>query len=248
MEFIREIYCNSLGLCNERIETPQLGLCTGCGNRVEFLKQTIKPNLKELDKHDNVTWTIVDYASEIPIFDDIVELLGIENLKSKKVRVFRYETTKGFNMSHSKNLSHRLSDKDFLLNLDCDVSMKKGCLSYLFSHIKNCNFFGHCNRIGLYGAVLLLKSIFYAVKGYDERFVRWAGEDRKLWKDIERLEPYITYMKSLLCNNYFHHIDHSDNLRFSWGSKDNYYDSNKEHTFGRGDVIDCFTGEKVHIK
>lgn len=246
MDFEKALLRHKLKLDAKDIKNPMIGFCTCCGNRFKFLKQTIKPNLVELCKYSNVSWTIVDYASETPVYDNIMNLVGERYLESKKVRVFRYETDKGFNMSHSKNLSHRLSDSMFLFNLDCDVILKEGCINYLFSCIQNNHFFGHCRKQGLYGAILLLGAPFYKIKGYDERFVRWASEDRKMWHDLNKIEPYTLYNREIFDPKYFRHIDHSNALRFSWGEK-HYYNSKKEHTFGRGDVIDCFTGEKICV-
>ena len=247
-EFKKVLIRTKFGLNETSIENPMIGFCTGCGNRFDFLKQTINLNLAELDNHSNVSWVIVDYASETPIFDNIVNLVDERHLKSKKVRVFRYETNKGFNMSHSKNLSHRLSDSMFLFNLDCDVVLKKGCVDYLVSYIRNNYLFGRCTGQGLFGAILLFSPLFYKIKGYDEHYVRWGGEDQQLWKDILCSDAYVPYMSKSFDSCYFRHINHSNNLRFSWGEKDYYYDNEKKPIFGRGDVIDCFTGEKICVR
>lgn len=140
----------------------KITICSQIKNRLHQFTHTLNHNLNKIYSYDNVNWNIVDINSS----DGLEEF--IRPYISDKIRYYKCIDTLNYSIPIAKNLSVRLSDGDYVFNLDIDNFLD----SAIDSVISN-NFTGiYCNvfKKGVFGRIGCSRSIFKEMRGYDESF------------------------------------------------------------------------------
>lgn len=164
----------------------KITVCSQIKNRLYQFKRTFHHNLNEIYKYDNVNWNIVDVNSS-DNFEDF-----IKPFISDKVKYYKCIDTLSYSIPIAKNLSVRLSDGDYVFNLDIDNYLD----SAIDSIISN-NFTGiYCNifRKGIFGRIGCSRSIFKQIKGYDESFYPAGYHEPDFMNRCNLLDYFFTHI------------------------------------------------------
>jgi hypothetical protein len=205
-------------------------------NRLEFLKDTIFMNL-ELIETFNLLYkdthkfelSLCNYDSK----DDLDYFVNTELNKYLNSDFFIYtkiENKNLFQAAHAKNIAHKQSNGDILINLDADNTLSIIFMNYIIELFENdmnivtvgTNSF---NKKGSYGRVCLSRENFYKLGGYNEMLYGYGGEDYGL---IIRSEAFLKCNLIALDYDILNVIEHSDRLRLlnnlDVNFTDEYYD------------------------
>lgn len=160
----------------------KISLCVTCMNRLRYLKQTIHKNIihiKEFNMNniDQYEYVLVNYDSKDKLHDYMSEEFD-EEIESGLIKYIKIEDKKYFHVMHAKNIAHRYSSGEVLINLDSDNLVSDEILKQ-FAKIFTVNdketiFLKDNHNIGLLG---FSRSNFYKLGGYDESMKGYGAED-----------------------------------------------------------------------
>ena len=99
-------------------ETAKVSYCTTCKGRLHHLMETLPANLKAEENNPDIEFVILDYGSD----DGLAEWIERNFMKEIKSGRLIYARTEAedFQVSHAKNMAHRLATGNILCNLDAD--------------------------------------------------------------------------------------------------------------------------------
>lgn len=170
---------------------PKISFCTGCMNRTMHLKSTYIPNIEQCLQEGagtDVEFVLVNYNSS----DDLDEYVKSELLYYIDAGILNYFHTvepQYWDMSHSKNVSHRLGQGSILCNLDADNFLGEDFYNRTLEMMgDNKKVFLRKRGNGKGGRLAVHREHFYQIGGYDENFfLGWGHEDMDLNKRLERI-------------------------------------------------------------
>jgi hypothetical protein len=148
--------------------TTKVSFCTTCFNRVAQLRQTFEANAQVVASHPSVEWTIVNFNSVDDLDSYMREKLSIV---SERIIYARDLSRRPWHLSYAKNIAHRISRSDILMNLDCDNFIGNAI------DVIKVQFFGGCRLLhmwskiqgdGTCGRIAVDRRVFHALGGYDE--------------------------------------------------------------------------------
>jgi glycosyltransferase involved in cell wall biosynthesis len=187
-----------------------ISLCTTCMNRRMHLEKTLAYNLAENAEKD-VEFTICNYNSQDGLHEWVHDVYG--DLLGTKIKYVRTEKPTKFNPSHAKNIAHKISTGDVLVNLDADNYASKKFVNEirdLFYADGTDLAYPECiGNVGWGGRIAVKRSIFYAIKGYDETLNGWGWEDPDLKTRASEYSKKIVVLSPLWDSC----IDHDDSIR-----------------------------------
>jgi predicted glycosyltransferase involved in capsule biosynthesis len=174
-----------------------ISLCTTCMNRIEFLDLTIFRNIrliKEFNTSNSNKFEIslCNYNSKDNldkfVSNNLQEYINLGLLRYVKVNNKEY-----FNMSHSKNIAHKYSTGNVLINFDCDNILNEDVINFIYQTFISYDI----NKIYLcdsecLGFIGLSRFNFFKLGGYNENLFSYGFDDVDLKR---RLEKY------LFCSN-----------------------------------------------
>jgi len=170
----------------------KVSFCVTCCNRLWQLKQTLQHNLDNLP--DEFEITLVDYRSP----DGLSEWVW-DNFKTyiehHKLNFFEVKNDISWNVSKAKNLAHRISNGQYLFNLDADNFISAEDIALILkSHRLNfpLHQWSGVWSDGSYGRIGLPKALFYKLGGYDESMMPMGGQDTDLIERMNRLRVAIS--------------------------------------------------------
>ena len=158
------------------IKRKTITFCVTCRNRLWQLKQTLGKNMVALD--DDLEITLVDYGST----DEISQWVWSnfkEFIDSGRLNFFEVKNDVTWNVSKAKNLAHRISNGEYLFNLDADNFIAPKDIK-LIRRAKDLNVISHQwsgNVDGSYGRIGYPRSLFFSLGGYDEGMLPMGFED-----------------------------------------------------------------------
>lgn len=170
-------------------EKPTLCFFTVVMNRLHHLEQTLSANLAS-NALPTTKFLILDYNSDDGLQDYIINNFSDE-LKAGRLEYHRYAHAKYFSHSHSRNLAVKLTDTEFVCNVDADNFTGKDFDKYLqsqFAAHPKVLISGLSNPLNMYGAfgrMSTRREDFLTVGGYDESFEGYGFEDYDL---VSRLQ------------------------------------------------------------
>lgn len=170
----------------------KISLCTTCMNRLEYLKQTIDINIESIQKFNEKNknkfeLSLCNYDSKDGLHEFIINNYQ-EYIDSGLLIYTKVENKKYFSVCHAKNIAHKQSNGDILINLDSDNKINEKIL-IVFNDIFSKNiddiFLTDKYNVGLIG---ISRYNFYKLGGYNEKMIGYGFEDFDLY---ERVEKYI---------------------------------------------------------
>jgi predicted glycosyltransferase involved in capsule biosynthesis len=158
-----------------------VSLCITCCNRLWQLRQTLPVNLSLYENYDNVEFILLNLNSQDGLDDYIRNDEYINKfIKSGKLIYAHDERTKYYSSPKAKNLSHRLAKNNILFNLDGDQYADK-LVDYILNYAWEDDMFMHLQnkpiQPGSWGRIVVPKTLFYKMGGYDESFYPMAYQD-----------------------------------------------------------------------
>lgn len=167
-----------------------LCLFTVVMNRLHHLERTLPANL-ESNTHPFTRFLVLDYNSNDGLRDYILTTFPDE-LKSGRLAYYRYNDARYFSHSHSRNMAVKLSDSEFVCNVDADNYSGNGFDRYLLeqfaahSHVVISALSNDEQNYGAFGRMATRREHFMEVGGYDETFEGYGFEDYDLVCRLER--------------------------------------------------------------
>jgi len=145
----------------------KISFCTTCQNYTHYLKQTYIKNL-EVGKDYDCDFVLINYNSQDDM-DNWVKKHLKKYINSGYLTYYHDKESKGFNMSVSKNLSHKFGIGDILVNLDADNFLTKEYIDWVVKQFeKNSNIVTEGIGHGAGGRVAVWRRDYNSVGGYDE--------------------------------------------------------------------------------
>jgi hypothetical protein len=174
-------------------KSVSISFCTTCMGRLEYLKQTLPENIEVASKFDNIEFVLLDYNSNDGLEEWVADNM-MRHIESGLLAYYRNDEPEHFDMSHAKNMSHRLASKEIVCNLDADNKISEEFVRQLrfeFANDKNCILKPNSNLKGNAGRIAISKENFMFLRGYDESAVGWGNEDQDFFNkaDIWGIKP-----------------------------------------------------------
>ena len=239
-----------------------ISFCTTCMGRLCYLEETLPYNLEVASKYKNIEFVLLDYNSQDGL-EDWIRGNMMTHIESGRLVYFKNSEPTEFDMSHAKNMSHRLATRDVLCNLDADNTISDEFvqqLRYEFANDINVVLKPNSNLKGNAGRISLSNENFHKIRGYDESAVGWGNEDQDFFNKCD-----ILGLKPIKVEDAYS-IPHSDHERganyeinkirmtsrlnaetLSSRLEDGYFLSNMYDSYGDGRVVKNFT-EDIELK
>lgn len=161
-----------------------ISFCTTCRNRLWQLKQTLPHNLSVLKNGMEIV--LVDFGSTDGLSNWIWENFKDDILK-KKLTFFEVQNEVSWHAPKAKNLAHRVSNNNYLFNIDADNFIHSDDLKQIQAAAnKNISTHQWSNQFGdgSYGRIGTPKPLFFELGGYDESLLPMGVQDVDLLKRI----------------------------------------------------------------
>ena len=154
-----------------------LSFCTTCMDRLNHLKYTMPTNISVVDwLYPEVEFILVDYNSK----DGLEEWVNTElraYLDSGILKYYKTSQPQYFDMSHAKNISHKLALGEILCNLDADNFISIEFIETILKLFdKDDNIILHGTG-GANGKICIKRENFMKLGGYNEKLEGWGFDD-----------------------------------------------------------------------
>lgn len=202
--------------------------------RLEHLKETLPQNIKDNESSPDCQFVVLNYGGD-PKTEDWVLSNFQSEIESGKVKYVSHPDAEHFYFSHAKNMAHRIADGGILCNLDADQYTGKDFARWLekqfaatdqnkrpifvrHSPVEIASNKSHSDSLG---KIAMRREDFNRLRGYNERFTGWGGEDRDLMaRMIKNRMKHISIPLS-----FAHSIPHSNELRVACQPEETRADS-----------------------
>lgn len=225
--------------------TVFLSFCITCKGRLHHLQQTLIPNIELLNSFPQVEIVLLNYNSPDGLDEWIYENFPKE-ISQGKLSYYKTERPLMFDMSHAKNVAHRLGRGRVLCNCDADnflTSKYVGMILSRYRYLKYqtfmhqyLGFFGptlskwlnlHQHRVfqfrgssdDLYGRIALEANALKSLSGYNERLKGWGTDDVDLLERARGLGYAVNILE--LDGSYGWSIQHSNAERVQFQEERN---------------------------
>lgn len=210
----------------------KLSFCSTCYNRFKQIALTLPTNISNLQQDEQIV--LVDYDSKDGLEDYILNnhKKDIDDGRLKYIRIYDQSY---YNCPIAKNIAHYYADGEYVVNLDCDnfiVGMRDILdqqlskqqdkfilhLAVLDGELSRTHQKQHNDFIGSFGRILLKKSDFVEIGGYNELFLPIAYQDSDLiLRCIANGYSYCNVPLNNTCIDHSKYILYgSDTRSFSW--------------------------------
>lgn len=143
---------------------------------------------------------ILDFGSDIPI--DIP-------YKDSRIKLYRYES-EYWHLSKAYNIAIQLASKSIILKLDADYYLEKNFIEH---HPIDERWFYRGHGGPLTGFLMLHKSNFLKINGYNERIINYGVDDVDMYNRLYRNLKLVPYKVNY---NLIKHLHHSSYERFKY--------------------------------
>ena len=179
----------------------QFSLIVTCKGRLGHLKQTLPRFMRQA----NTQVIVVDYSCP----QNTGDFVETHFPKSKVVRV---ENREYFNASAARNAGAKIAQTPYLIFVDADTIVSDQFVTLLREHLTGSNFLRFhlpgSNSLG--GSCVVATADFHRVKGFDEVFSGYGGEDLDFYWRLQRMG---TTLRVLSPENTIGWIKHGPKLR-----------------------------------
>ena len=192
-----------------------------CKGRLQHVQETLPRNLAN-NPGPLSKFIMLDYNSQ----DGLVEYLQqchMEDIHNGKLVVYSFPEPQVFNMTHAKNMAHRLGIREgaeIICNLDADNFTGEHFDAYIagafagrsdmFLWAKMFTFENGKRPRGISGRIVVTAKAFLKTGGYDERFATWHHDDKDFNTRLRRLG----YEAIEIEQRYLDVILHTNRMRF----------------------------------
>ena len=192
----------------------KISVCTVCGNRLDYLRQTLPVNIAENSDFPNLEYVVLNYNSKDGMDEWMKENMKI-HIDSGLLKYYKTIEPEYFILSHSKNMATRLATGDIICNIDADNFAGPG----YFRWVEECfNRHGpdtlittiHKDAIPYRdqgGKLGFTKALFHAVNGYDESLFGYGMDDVELANRLENAGARRVFIED---EKFLRFIGHSD--------------------------------------
>ena len=173
----------------------KISLCTTCHNRAHQLKKTFEANLEVLKSEPDVEWVILNYNSS----DDLHAYMLRQITRAGGRVVYAVETSgRPWHCSVAKNIAHKISSGDVLMNLDCDnwIADAIRAIKTELTATRDVLHLSSGLGDGTFGRIIVRRSLFFQFGGYDENLHPMGYQDSDL---LERLKTAGAVIKVVTC-------------------------------------------------
>lgn len=188
------------------IAGKSVSITTGCHNRLDFLRQSLRTWLATVEPDEIV---VVDWGSTKPLHESLEEFAG-----DPRLVIARVEDQKTWKNAKCHNLELQIAKGELILRLDSDCLIDP---SFFASHPMGAGLFyvvrwnelSDMDTTGLAGTLYAWRHDVLAINGYNERLVHYGCEDddlyaRMITSGIKRSDLALSTLR---------HISHSDRHR-----------------------------------
>lgn len=253
----------------KHLKYHSLSFCTTSMNRLFHLKKTYLKNIEDNIDYPNIEFILLNYNSKDDLHNWARKNLK-EHINSGLVKYYATNLPDSFDHSKAKNLAHKLSENDILINLDGDNFTGKN-FSFYINHLFNnygLNIIAQCKKApfwGVDGRICLTKKNFNKIGGYDEALIAGSHEDADLIKrsianglkhhkiEIDNFLHYLSNSQEEKLLN-IKHIDKniSEIIEFNKAQSDNNILNNKivaniKNGWGKSIVFKNFSNEAIIV-
>lgn len=199
----------------------KLSFCTTCMNRVEHLKETLPKNIELINKF-NAELVLVNYDSKDDMhefimnnYSNYIEVRPTSPARSFQNKIINYikiENKEYFDRFHAKNIAHRYTLGDVLVNLDADNFLTENVILLIINTFQK-----NMNSILQYmfeqneGFIAISRDNFFKLGGYNELMKNWGFEDNDL---VNRAKTFLICDYYEIEKDFVSFIKHSDESRF----------------------------------
>lgn len=179
---------------------PLFSIVTVCKNRLDHLKQT----LPLMYKQKNSEIILVDYSCP--------QKCGQwANENYPKVKVVKVNDKNEFCLPKGRNKGGSKAQGEYIIFVDADIFLRKDFERWILNNCKDKHFYQSedYKDTSLAGTVITTKKAFNLLKGYDEAFVGWGGEDDDFYTRLE----FKGFTRQTFPKKYIETIDHGDEIR-----------------------------------
>jgi len=184
--------------------TQRLDVVITCKGRLAHLKQSL-PTIAHVE---GVRIILVDY--------DCPQKSG-EWVKSNfpNVDVLFIRNSPHFELAKARNLGAQKVRAPWVMFMDADVLVRPGFAAWMKTHLTPGYFYNNPRLpTELMGTFICQAENFRQVKGYDENFETWGGEDIDIYHRLIKAGV----QKMIIEEPLFDAIEHEDSLRFEYTS------------------------------
>ncbi len=183
--------------------------------RLDHLAVTLPHNLA-IPNDADVEFVILNYNSQDGL-DDYMRTQMQSHIDRGLINYYHTTEPESFNISHAKNVAHKVAQGEILVNLDADNFLVDGYLEWmreLFSQRKDIILLSPAtdceDKPGSCGKIAVLREHFHSVNGYDESHEGWGCEDTN-FQLRARLHNDIGFQ--FCSQTYCRVLDHDDSRR-----------------------------------
>jgi predicted glycosyltransferase involved in capsule biosynthesis len=189
-------------------------------NRIEFLNLTIFKNIELIKEFnasnsDKFEISLCNYDSKDDM-DNFVSNNLQEYINLGLLRYIKINNKKYYNSSHSKNIAHKYSTGEVLINFDCDNILNKNIINFIYQTFLSNDINNICLcDLECLGFIGLSRFNYFKLGGYNENLFSYGYDD----KDIKlRIKKYLHCLEILLPEEFFYNkncvIHQNDEVKF----------------------------------
>lgn len=176
-------YTSTRGATGTFNPDTRISLCTSICNRAHQFKHVFTKNIKIIAATPNVEWVILNYNSTDDLDQFMLTQLDVDKGRGKVVYL-RETSGRSWHASCAKNIAHRSSSGDIVMNLDADnyigdaIEQMKNC--YRWDQLGALHNWSGVHMDGTYGRISARRQVFMDLHGYDEEFYPMGYQDTDL--------------------------------------------------------------------
>jgi hypothetical protein len=162
---------------NQYHEAMKIAFCTTCCNRLHQLQQVFDRNAAVIASDPATEWIILDFGSE----DGLAAYMAAKMVSATtRITFARERSGRPWHASIAKNVAHRLSAADILVNLDCD-NLIDDAVDVIrhrrYAGADVIHLWSGALGDGTCGRIAIRRDAFHALGGYDESFLPMGYQD-----------------------------------------------------------------------
>lgn len=162
----------------------KISFLTSVMNRTHHLKETYLKNIHKCISFKNnceLEFVLLNYNSKDNL-DEFVESNNFSQYQEIDFKYIKNESAKYFDMSRTKNILGKNSSGNVLCWLDADNYINENFVKFIYDHfVKNKNTIMNVEynekTKGMCGRVVISKTNFLQIGGYDEQMKGWGYEE-----------------------------------------------------------------------